>query len=241
PVKEVTISRHASNWYVSFRIEVSSQTTEKPFDVVGVDLGILRFATLSVGEYPDSPKPLRTLGKKLSKKQWRDRNKQIDSRNWRKAQDRIAKLHKHIADARKTYIHGLTSYLAKNHSMVVIEDLNVKGMMQNRRLAKVISDCGFYEFKRQLEYKTELYGSRLKLASRWFPSSKLCSSCGTKKECLPLSERTFKCSCGFECDRDLNAAINLSQIGVLHPEFTPVDKYQPPDLVEAGINQNTGS
>lgn len=96
--------------------------------------------------------------------------------------------------------------------MIVIEDLNVSGMLANHKLAKAISDMGFYEFRRQLEYKCQLYGSKLVIVDRWFPSSKTCADCGVKKETLSLSERVFEChSCGWKCDRDLNAAINLSK------------------------------
>jgi putative transposase len=109
-------------------------------------------------------------------------------------------------------LHKLTTYLAKNHGRVGIEDLNVSGMMANHKLAKAIGDMGFFEFRRQLTYKCELYGSELVVVDRWFPSSKICSSCGTKKETLSLSERVFECGhCGFIYDRDLNASINLEK------------------------------
>ncbi|MHC5825597.1 MAG: RNA-guided endonuclease InsQ/TnpB family protein, partial [Nostoc sp.] len=119
-------------------------------------------------------------------------------------------LHQRIANIRKDTVHKLTTYLAKNHGMVVVEDLNVSGMMANRKLAKAVQDMGFYEFRRQLDYKTKLYGSSLVVVSRWMPSSKTCSNCRVKKETLSLSERIFNCEhCGFSLDRDLNAAINL--------------------------------
>ncbi|BAZ22355.1 putative transposase [Kalymmatonema gypsitolerans NIES-4073] len=108
---------------------------------------------------------------------------------------------------------SLGRLLAKNHGTVVIEDLNVSGMMANHKLAKAIADMSFFEFRRQLTYKCELYGSKLVVVDRWFPSSKTCSNCGTKKETLTLDERVFECSeCGFSLDRDLNAAINLSRV-----------------------------
>jgi putative transposase len=104
----------------------------------------------------------------------------------------------------------LTTSLAKNHGTVVIEDLNVSGMVANHNLAKAVSDMGFYEFRRQITYKCELYGSKLVVADIWYPSSKTCSNCGTKKETLSLSERVFCCQhCNKSIDRDLNAAINL--------------------------------
>ncbi|WP_366558206.1 RNA-guided endonuclease TnpB family protein [Okeania sp. SIO3B5] len=143
-----------------------------------------------------------------------NRHKTKFSRNWKKAQLKIAKLHSKIANMRKDTLHKLTTYLAKNHSQIVIEDLNVSGMMANHKLAKAVADMGFYEFRRQLEYKCQLYGSSLTIVDRWFPSSKTCSRCGTVKESLSLSERVFNCEhCKFSCDRDLNAALNLAMAG----------------------------
>lgn len=209
--KSITISRQANRWFISFKIEVDLQPTIKSIDVVGVDLGIKNLATLSTGEVFAGAKSYRYYEKKLSRMQWLNRHKVKGSNNWRKAQVKIANLHRRIANIRKDTLHKLTTYLAKNHGAVVIEDLNVSGMMANRKLSKAIADMGFYEFKRQLEYKCQLYGSQLKIVDRWFPSSKTCSNCGYKKESLQLSERTFNCeNCGFECDRDLNASINLA-------------------------------
>lgn len=209
--KSVTISRTASRWYISFRIEVEPTNTPKIVGVVGVDLGVKSLATLSTGEVFEGAKSYRKLESKLSRLQWMNRHKQVGSANWKKAQLKIARLHQNIANIRKDTLHKLTTHLAKNHGVIGIEDLNVSGMMANRKLAKAIADMGFYEFRRQMEYKTKLYGSQLVVVDRFYPSSKTCSNCGTKKESLSLSERTFKCEhCGFECDRDLNASINLA-------------------------------
>ncbi|MEB3282163.1 MAG: RNA-guided endonuclease TnpB family protein, partial [Lyngbya sp.] len=209
--KNVVVSRHADRWLVSFKIETEPMLTPKFIDVVGVDLGIKTLATLSTGEVFEGAKAYKKLEAKLSRLQYLNRKKTIRSKNWQKAQLQIAKLHRRIANLRKDTLHKLTTYLAKNHSQIVIEDLNVSGMMANRKLAKAVGDMGFYEFRRQLEYKTELYGSELLIADRWFPSSKTCSNCGTVKESLFLSERVFNCShCNFSCDRDLNAALNLA-------------------------------
>jgi putative transposase len=210
--KSVTISKTAGRWFISYKIEVDTKESNSTTKV-GVDLGVLRFATLSTGEQIDSPMPLRKLGKKLSKLQWRNRNKQLKSKNWQKAQLKIARLHNHISNIRKDFIHKLTTRLACDNQAIVIEDLNISGMMANHKLAKAIADCGFYEFRRQLEYKTKLYGSRLLLADRWFASSKTCNNCGCIKETLSLKERVFKCEdCGFEIDRDLNASLNLEAL-----------------------------
>lgn len=231
PVKCVTISRKASGWFISFKIEAlfSNQATGEP---IGVDLGLLRFATLSNNKEIDSPRPFKALQKRLAKLQYHNRNKVIGCANWKKAQIQIAWLHSHIANIRKDFIHKFAFLLAKNHSSIVIEDLNVSGLMKNGKLSKAIADSGFYELRRQLEYKTKMYGSELVLADRWFPSSKTCFNCKQVLDKLPLSQRIFECSCGWKCDRDLNASYNL--VRVVNPEFTPVDKKMPTSLVEAG-------
>ncbi|MEH2384919.1 MAG: RNA-guided endonuclease TnpB family protein [Nostoc sp.] len=207
--KSVSISRQADKWFISFRFDVEKQESSNT-SIVGVDLGVKSLATLSTGEVIVGSKSYRQFDAKLSRLQWLNRHKVKGSANWKKAQMQIARLHQKIANIRKDTLHKLTTYIAKNHSTVVIEDLNVSGMMANRKLAKAVQDMGFYEFRRQLDYKTKLYGSSLVVVDRWFPSSKTCSNCKVKKEVLSLSERVFNCEhCGFSLDRDLNAAINL--------------------------------
>ncbi|MDZ8262978.1 RNA-guided endonuclease TnpB family protein [Nostoc sp. ChiQUE01b] len=180
--------------------------------IVGVDLGIKSLATLSTGEVIEGAKSYKRYESKLSRLQCLNRRKVIGSNNWKKIQLKIARLHRKIANIRKDTLHKLTTLLAKNHGTVVIEDLNIKGMLANRKLAKAVLDMGFYELRRQLTYKCKLYGSKLVVVDRWFPSSKTCSHCGTKKETLLLRQRVFECKyCGFTSDRDLNAAINLSK------------------------------
>lgn len=218
--KSATISMRAGQWFVSILMEVesnkynSNKGLEERREAVGVDLGIKNLATLSSNKIFEGAKSYRRFEKKLSRLQYLLRKKEKFSNNWRKAQLQIAKLHLRIANIRKDYLHKLTSYLAKNHGKIVIEDLNVAGMMQNHKLAKAIQDMGFYEFRRQLEYKTKLYGSELIVMDRFFPSSKTCSNCGWIKPSLELSERVFQCDkCGLELDRDLNASINLEKAG----------------------------
>jgi len=230
--KSVTISRQADRWFISFKIETEIQNIPKTVEAVAVDLGLLRFATLSTNEVVDSPRPYKALEKKLAKLQLWNRNKQLYSKNWKKAQVKIARLHARIGNIRSNFIHKLTTKLAKNHSKVVIEDLNVSGLLQNGKLSKAISDSGFYEFRRQLEYKTQLYGSELILVDRWFPSSKTCFNCQQVKDKLPLSVREMKCECGWQCDRDLNASYNL--VRLVQSDFMPVDWKAPKPQVEAG-------
>jgi putative transposase len=214
--KSFTISRTADRWFVSWKILIEPQSEPKSVAVVGVDLGIKSLATLSTGVVFEGAKSYRRFEKKLSRLQWLNRHKLKGSNNWKKAQIRIARLHRKIANIRLCTLHKLTSYLAKNHGRIGIEDLNVSGLIANPKLAKAIADMGFYEFRRQLEYKCELYGSELVVVDRWFASSKTCSNCGTKKETLSLSERVFKCDCcGLEIDRDLNASINLEKEALL--------------------------
>ncbi len=207
--KKITISRQAGDWYLSCSWEFTPKPTEKNIDVVGVDLGIKTLATLSSGVVFESVKSYRSFEDKLSRLQYLHRNKIIGSANWKKAQLKIAALHRRVANIRKDALHKLTAYLANNHGSVVIEDLNVSGMLGNHKLAKSIADQGFYEFRRQLQYKCQWYGCDLVVVDRFFPSSKTCSNCGHVQD-MPLSFRTYDCpDCGLSIDRDLNASINL--------------------------------
>jgi len=210
--KSVTISRTADRWFISFKLEYEPINRPKAYPVVGVDLGIKALAVLSTGIVIEGAKSYRKYSKKLSRMQWLNRHKQRSSSNWKKAQVKIARLHRKIANIRQDTLHKLTSYLAQNHSRIGIENLNVSGMMANHQLAKAVADMGFYEFKRQLEYKCQLYGSTLVEVDPWYPSTKTCSQCHTVKDEMSLSERVFRCdNCSFECDRDLNASFNLEQ------------------------------
>jgi len=218
-LKRVTVSREAERWFASIMIETDDiKSVAQPEPVIGVDLGITTFATISTGEIDkeiDGPKAhtaalkrLRRANKALARKR---ANK--GKANWRKAKRRLARVHARIANIRRDATHKLTTYLAKTFKTIGIEDLNVKGMASNRHLSRSVMDGGFHEFRRQLDYKTRLYGSRLVVVNRWFPSSKTCSCCGVIKETLALSQRVFHCDdCGFEIGRDVNAARNLARM-----------------------------
>lgn len=218
-IKNVVISRTANEWFVSLKVPYEPKITNKTRGIVGVDLGIKTLATLSDGVVFDSIKPykkykrkLKILQRRVSKKIVKDKPA---SKNYKKAQQKVAKLHQRIANVRKDYTHKLTSYLAKNHSEIVIETLNVKGMSKNHCLASAILDGGFFEFTRQLEYKSGWYGSTVTKVSRFYPSSKTCSQCNHKKQVLKLSERVFHCEqCNCSIDRDLNASLNLKSMAV---------------------------
>lgn len=208
----VTVSRRADVWYASFQIETYFEP-EMRADAsrCGVDLGLHTLATLDDGTKIFAPKPLRRYLKKLARLHHALSRKQRGSKNRGKAKTKLARLHRRIADIRADALHKLTSSLV-NAAVIAIEDLNVAGMLANRRLARAIGDVGLFEFRRQLEYKAKLAGSSVIVADRWFASSKLCSTCSVKNDALTLSERTWTCaSCSTSHDRDVNAAVNLAR------------------------------
>ena len=183
--------------------------TEKKRDRVGVDLGISKMATLSCGNVFENPKAYTKALKRLARLQRDLSRKVFQSSNWQKAKLKVQKAHRQVADIRSNAIHHLTSYLAKNHGTIVLEDLNVRGLIKNRHLSKALSDAALGMICQQTEYKCERYSSRLVLADRFFPSSQLCSNCGHRQK-MPLSVRIFDCeACNNKKDRDWNASINL--------------------------------
>ena len=211
------ISKQADRWYVSLGIKTDCQPAVSESQAfVGVDLGVNTLAQLSTGESFIAPKPYKFYLKKLKRAQRRLSKAKLGSSNRDKRRLAVAKLHKRIANIRNDYLHKLTTYLAKKFLVISIEDLNVKGMLASDRLSRAIADLGFYEFRRQLEYKTIKFGSKLVLVDRWFPSSKTCSRCGCVKSDLGRGDRTYVCSeCGFTLDRDLNASFNMLLKGLL--------------------------
>jgi putative transposase len=213
-ILSATVSRTADRWFVSIAtVEDRPEPTPIQGPAIGVDLGLKVFATLSDGTQFISPSPLKTAQQRLKRAQQAHSRKQKGSNNRRKAALKVAKIHARVANIRKDFLHKITTKLAKTKSVIVVEDLNVHGMVSNHCLARSISDQGWGEFYRQLSYKTVWYGSRLITADRWFPSSKLCSDCGYKLDKLALSVREWVCpSCGCVHDRDHNAAINLESL-----------------------------
>lgn len=204
-----TVSRMADGWYVAILVD-TSDCLSGPLDrgTVGVDLGIKELATLSTGEVVPALKPHRAEHARLTRLSRSLSRKQKNSSNRAKAKTKLAKLHLRIARVRTDALHKLTHKLATEFATIAIEDLNVKGMMRNRHLARSIADAGFAEFRRQLEYKAAMTGAVVYVAARFFPSSKTCHSCGTIHP-MKLSSRVMVCECGNVMDRDLNAAINL--------------------------------
>jgi putative transposase len=201
--------KEGKNWFVSFCVDADRLPVDQPQKSVGIDLGIKSFATLSSGEAFDAPKPLKQAKTKLAMLQRKASRQVKGSNNQRKTYDKIRDLHYKISCIRKDFLHKLTTYIAKTFKLIKIEDLNVKGMLANHKLAGAIADLGFYESRRQLEYKSVMYGSRVETVSQWFPSSKICSDCGHIQD-MPLDVRVYHCSnCGMVKDRDWNASINI--------------------------------
>ena len=215
-----TFSEQAGHWYVSVLVEQNEQQHVVPENtgaVVGVDLGVKALAALSDGTVIANPRSLKRRLKKLKRLQRAVSRKQKGSNNRKKVARKPGKQHRKVADQRANTLHQVTTRLAKSKSVIVVENLNVSGMLQNHQLAQAIGDVGSGEFRRQLTYKAEWYGSKVILADRWEPSSKTCSACGWIADDLTLSARSFHCHnlgfpCGLVLDRDLNAAINLRKL-----------------------------
>lgn len=215
--KSATISLKAGKWFIALKYETEIQKKEYENTIIGVDLGVKSLAVTSDGETFESSKKLKQKEQKLKRLQRKLSRQKKGSNSRNKTKEKLGKIHFGISNHRKDILHKTTSFLVKTKSnkTIVIEDLNVNGMLKNHKLAKAISNIGFYEFRRQLEYKCAWHGKELIIANRFYPSSKLCSCCGNKKDNLSLKDRVYKCDkCCYIIDRDLNAAINLSKYTV---------------------------
>ena len=227
-IKSATISRNPSGkYFVSLLVETIVDELPKTHSNIGIDLGLTDFIVLSDGSKVANPKFLSKLQAKLAREQKilakrrevakADQRKLSDSRNYQKQKLKVAKVYEKITNKRTDFLHKLSINLIKNHDVIAIEDLNVKGMVKNHKLAKAISDSSWSAFTTMLAYKAEWYGKTLVKIDRWYPSSKTCSGCGhllTKAE-LPLSVRAWDCpSCLQQNDRDINASINILNEGL---------------------------
>ena len=178
-----------------------------------MDVGVRHLAMLSTGAIIANPRALQHSLRKLRRLNRELARRTPGSKRRNQARRRLARVHARAANLRRDSLHKLTTTLATEHGTVVVEQLNVAGMVRNRYLARAISDTGMAELRRLLAYKTSWYGSRLVVADPFFPSSKTCSACGWVKAKLTLAERTFTCpACGLVMDRDLNAARNLAKL-----------------------------
>ncbi|MFD7446307.1 IS607 family element RNA-guided endonuclease TnpB [Streptomyces sp. NPDC059909] len=226
-ILSATVRHERGRWFVSFQTEVKREIRRvtRPDTAVGIDLGVKTLAVMadSTGEIREVPNPrhldsalklLRLASRTVSRRQGPDRRTgQKASKRWEKANAHRNRVHHRVANLRADALHKLTTAVAAEYGTVVIEDLNVAGMLRNRCLARQIADAGFGEIRRQLTYKTRQNGCRIVTADRWFPSSKTCSGCGAVKAKLPLHVRTYECdACGLVLDRDDNAARNLAAL-----------------------------
>ena len=227
-IMAATLCSNGARFFISFTVEVQRTIpgTRPPERVIGIDVGL---TTLYTGATPDgkqvlhveNPRHVVAAERKLAHVQRIASRRQgprkgvAPPNRWKKANARVQKVHAGVATSRRNLIHETTTMLAKNYDLIVVEDLNVAGMVKNHSLAKHISDAAWREFTRQLDYKTKWYGSTLVKVDRFYPSSKICASCGTAKAKLSLATRTYACEhCGHTIGRDLNAAINLARQGL---------------------------
>ncbi|SDE45299.1 putative transposase [Glycomyces harbinensis] len=214
----VTISRDsAGRWFVSLLVEADVPTLPEHTEAVGVDAGLSSLFTLSTGEKITNPRHERRDRERIKHRQRELARKQKGSKNFQKARLQLARAHARIADRRLDTMHKFTTRLVRENQVICIEDLNVRGMMGDHSLARAIADASWATFRRLLEYKCEWYGRELIAIDRFYPSSKVCSACGTVNAAVSLAERTFKCrdnSCGHVEDRDVNAAKNILAAGL---------------------------
>ncbi|MGW9028945.1 IS607 family element RNA-guided endonuclease TnpB [Streptomyces sp. NPDC055722] len=226
-ILSATVRHEHGRWFVSFQVEVKReiQRVAQPDVAVGIDLGVKHLAVMadSAGEVRYEPNPghldmalahLRRLSRRVSRRQGPDRRTgRQPSKRWEKANAQRNRVHHRVTNLRADTLHKLTTKVTSQYGTVVIEDLNVAGMLRNRRLARRIADAGFGEIRRQLTYKTQRNACRTVVASRWYPSSKTCSACGAVKAKLPLHVGAFDCdACPLAMDRDTNAARNLAAL-----------------------------
>ncbi len=210
----VTVSRDAAGrWFVSILVEERIARLPIADTAVGIDAGLEYLVTLSTGEKIANLRHERRDRVRLAKAQRNLARKVKGSANREKARRGVARVHARINDRRRDYLHKLTTRLVRENQTLVIEDLTVRNMVKNARLARAISDAAWATFRGMLEYKCAWYGRELVVVDRWFPSSKLCSSCGALQDGMPLELRTWTCGCGVIHDRDVNAAKNLLAAG----------------------------
>ncbi|MFH8895960.1 RNA-guided endonuclease InsQ/TnpB family protein [Streptomyces coeruleorubidus] len=213
----VTVSQDAAGrWFVSLLVEDPGVRPLPAADTaIGVDVGLEHLLTLSTGEKITNPRHERRDRARLAKAQRELSRKAKGSNNRAKARRKVAKVHARIADRRRDHLHKLTTRLVRENQTLVIEDLTVRTMVRNRKLARAISDVAWAEFRSLLEYKAAWYGREVIAVDRFFPSSRLCSHCGALQDKMPLHVRTWTCdSCGTTHDRDVNAAKNLLAAGL---------------------------
>ncbi|MGL5134668.1 MAG: RNA-guided endonuclease InsQ/TnpB family protein [Planktothrix sp.] len=220
PSSATLLKDSAHRYFVSFVVEFNPQQLPKNGQSVGIDLGITNFATLSNGEKVKSPKPLKKQLKRLRRLQHNLSRKQKVSKRREVARKKLARLHAKISDTRNDFLHKLSTKIIRENQTIVLEDLNVSGMMKNRKLSRAISDLGWRSFRTMLEAKSVMYGRDFRVINRWIPTSQTCSCCGFPGGKKELNVREWIClNCGTSHDRDVNAAVNILVAGGMHGDF----------------------
>lgn len=216
PSSVTVIKDCANRYFLSFVVEIEPNNTVAKNQSIGIDLGLKTFAVMSNGEkalspnYSKSDRKIRKLQRKLARQQ-------KDSKRRNKTRVKIAKLHNQIADTRKDFLHKLSTKIVNDNQVIVLEDLNVSGMVKNRRLSRVISLQGWREFRNFCEAKSEKFNREFRVIDRWQPTSQICSCCGFRWGKIDLSVRSILClSCGTEQERDENASRNIEMVGMGH-------------------------
>jgi putative transposase len=244
----VIVSREPDGrWYVTFTVDAAAaEPMPETGRAVGVDLGVTDFAVTSDGQRIPNPRHLQRRARNLARYQRRLARKQKGSANRARAAATVARAHRKVRHARQDFLHKASTSLVRSADAIVIEDLAVKNMVRNRRLARAISDCGWGEFRRQLAYKCQRYGRELIVTDRWYPSSKTCSACGHLLAELSLWTRHWTCpACRARHDRDINAAKNILAAGLAAARDAPGDacgadvRHSGSSRVQSAVKQET--
>lgn len=224
-ILRATISRKASGkYFISLLVEERIQVLESSNSIVGIDLGIKDFAILDDGTVYNNNRYGTKMAKQLVREQRKlsrryeqakkEGKKLEDAKNYQKQKIKVAKLHEKVVNQREDFLNKVSTIIVKNHDMICIEDLNTKGMLLNRKLAKSISDVSWSMFVTKLQYKAEWYGKQIIKIDRWYPSSQICSNCGANTGKKTLDIRYWECECGAKHNRDVNAALNIKNEGL---------------------------